>query len=66
MPTLNSKEYVAKGGNHCPCCNGVDICGGPIEIASGGAAQEVTCNQCFASWTDVYQLTGYTDLEEPE
>jgi hypothetical protein len=41
-----------------------DIEGGSIEIDAAGASQSVRCNDCGATWVDVYSLVRYEDLEK--
>ena len=60
---LSDADYVKTKGNHCPRCRGVQIQGGEIEIGGKEAVQEVTCSDCGASWSDIYALVGYEDLE---
>lgn len=63
--SLDQEKYVELGGCRCPSCESdVHISGGECEIMEGGAFQEITCNECDATWTDQYTLTGYSDLEE--
>lgn len=64
MNTSN-EEYVAKGGNCCPNCGSTQLTGGPISVDGIQAIQEVFCNNCGASWADVYDLVGYTEMEVP-
>lgn len=64
MAKLTSSEYVEAGGAICPVCESNDIEGGPVEIDIGVAQQYCTCLNCDASWRDLYDLTGYDDLEE--
>lgn len=63
---LTPREYAARGGVVCPACGGSDVSGDSVEIDAGGASQSVSCDDCDATWVDVYKLTGYTDLEVPE
>lgn len=48
---------------HCPHCGSEDVEGGEVNVDAGGAWQEVTCNECGATWNDVYKLTGFSELE---
>lgn len=59
---LTDAEYVAKAGTVCPGCHSEQIEGGSIEVDLGTATQPMTCNDCGAEWTDVYQLTGFSNL----
>ena len=68
LGSLNSKEYAAKGGVHCPYCygNGIET-DGNVEIVVGMAWQDMSCIDCNAEWRDEYSLTGYsTDGEDDE
>ena len=50
-------------GTSCPNCEDDDIEGDAIDIDDGFATQGMWCNNCEATWTDVYKLQGYRDLE---
>lgn len=63
-PILTDEEYVAKAGNACPVCHENMTHGGDLEVAGRTASQSVTCLLCGATWADVYQLVGYSDLEK--
>lgn len=65
MPQLTPPEYVATGGTICPNCRGCDIEGAEVNIDGGSASQQVTCNECKATWLDVYKLIEYDYLETP-
>ena len=55
-------EHEDNGGTHCPGCNSDMIEGGPGEFGLQ-ASQERTCNNCGASWYDIYRLEGYTTFK---
>lgn len=55
---LTQKEYL-ENPNHCPKCGGENIIGNEVTIESGAAFQFVGCNDCDATWTDVYVLSRY-------
>lgn len=63
---LTNKQYVKKGGNCCPFCGSTNIEGEGVDVQEGSAQQEVTCQDCFASWFDEYNLVGYTIINGPE
>ena len=63
MTTLTDAEYVATLGTRCPVCQSTRLDGGFVEIDGATASQEIRCMNCGASWTDIYTLTGYTDLD---
>lgn len=58
MPMTNV-EYVAKGGAVCPICGSHSIQGGFVSIDISVASQDCSCDECEATWTDSYSLTGY-------
>ncbi len=60
---LSDEEYVKKGGGVCPKCHSSEIEGGSVEIDGACASQGVNCLACEATWTDVYHLAGFIDLE---
>lgn len=60
------REYVAGLGCLCPVCKSTDIEGGSVEIDAGTASQEVHCLNCDASWKDLYDLTGFANLDTTE
>jgi transcription elongation factor Elf1 len=41
---------------NCPVCGFDQVDGGSVEIDGTQARQSVTCLECDASWTDVYEL----------
>ena len=59
---LTDKEYLAKSGTICPVCKGDNIEGSSIEVSCNYAFQEITCNDCYSSWVDHYELMGYDEL----
>ena len=64
---LSNQEYLLKRGQICPVCRDRDgLSGGFIEVDIDQASQDVTCYSCGASWTDVYTLSWYKDLQEGE
>jgi hypothetical protein len=64
---LTPDAYAAKGGHACPACGGRDLASGRIDIPGG--VQYLTrlaeCENCGATWTAVYELTGYEGLSVP-
>ena len=51
-------RYIEQGGVKCPFCNNDDITGSSVEIDSGMATQEVSCETCCETWMDLYSLVG--------
>lgn len=46
-----------------PKCRSLDITGDSVEVDSGGASQDVSCNVCDSTWTDVYKLDYVENIE---
>lgn len=61
------EEYLAHYGAHCPSCGEMsDVTGSRFEIDGENCWQEVMCDNCNSTWTDIYALIGYVDLEKKE
>jgi hypothetical protein len=59
------ENYLATGGSACPVCGSTSCTGtGGVEIDTGGAWQNIECEDCGATWQDQYKLTRLEDLEE--
>jgi transcription elongation factor Elf1 len=58
------KAYL-ENSSSCPFCGESDIEGSSVEIDSGGAWQNIDCNNCGAKWQDVYTLTDIIVTHEP-
>lgn len=64
---MSNREFVKLGALQCPFCRSWKIEGsGDSEFGDEYAVNEVTCHDCWASWTDDYKLVGYTVIDEPE
>ena len=55
------KDYIVKGGLHCPFCGSSEITAGVFEGEATG--QRVECENCHKEWWDIYKLV---DIEEIE
>jgi transposase-like protein len=63
--TDEQKEiYLSSGGVICPFCESTDIFGGAVELDSGIAWQEISCESCGKKWRDCFKLTGIEEVEE--
>jgi len=61
---VDSSDY---DGNECPHCKSTDIEGGHIEGQGADQASfDLTCTDCGSTWTEWYDLTGYTNLVTPD
>jgi len=50
--------YVQHKGLNCPCCGSENFSGSEWNADAGYATQEMGCDDCNATWDDVYDLTG--------
>lgn len=58
-------KYLTGAGEFCLKCGySGDIDGGTVTIEGGKAFQPVLCTHCGAEWTDVYVLSGVTEVQE--
>ncbi len=53
---MTKKQAQVYTGKCCPVCGCGDIEGGPVEIESPLALQEMSCPECEEEWTDIYRL----------
>lgn len=51
-----AKADYLQSPNHCPFCDSEDISAGKEFPESGTLYQEVDCNNCNETWTEVYKL----------
>lgn len=63
---LPPAEYARRKGGFCPVCGSLEIEGESWEPKDNVVTQDVSCSECYASWTDTYRLFNYYDLETPE
>ncbi len=57
-----NQEYISSRGIECPACGGPPAMAGPLEAELDAIWQNCSCDDCGATWTDVFELTGYRDL----
>lgn len=60
---LSQKAYVKASGCICPACRKSNVSADHPEIDGSVVWVNVSCQDCDAQWTDVYELTGYSNLE---
>lgn len=61
---MSDTQYVATGGNACPVCGSKHYVEAEDAEADGDSAScKVDCVNCGSSWTDVYTLSGISDLD---
>ena len=66
-PQLMAPEaYVKHYGGGCPACRSGQIEGDSFDSEAAQVWQRLRCLACGASWTDIYRLQGYEDLELPD
>ena len=60
---MNVSDYVKVGGNKCPHCQSHDIQAESPDFDGSQIYCDVVCNSCNATWTDVYRLDAYGNLD---
>ena len=58
-------DYLANCGQKCPHCDYRELTGRAIEVDGVTAWQPVSCEDCGASWQDIYKLTHFANLVVP-
>ncbi len=58
------REYLESRGLRCPHCGGKNLESySPPETPSDMTIEQTTvCLDCLMDWTDIYTLTGFTEL----
>ena len=57
-------NYIAEMGLHCPNCRSSKLNDTePLDLELGVAYQHISCNDCGASWEDIYTLNGISNLK---
>lgn len=59
-------DHVDNHGQQCPCCKSDEIEGGSMNFDAGTISQKVSCITCRATWWDVYNLVGLTEIRHGE
>lgn len=62
LTTAQKRSYLRSGGS-CPYCRSESITGESVDIEGKHASQEVTCQECFRTWRDIYRLAGVEDID---
>lgn len=61
---INGAAAAPHDNAHCPVCGSSHVSGDFISIDEGCATQGCTCEECSASWTDVYLFDRCADIEK--
>ena len=57
-------RYIRNCGSMCPNCGGSNVeSTGNLEADGNVATVNIQCNNCHSTWTDIYSLTAFTDLD---
>lgn len=67
MTTLTKEQrdtYLAHGGQYCPVCGSSELDTGAFRADENYAWRSVGCENCGASWEDVYTLTFIAPTED--
>lgn len=57
-------EFIAADGGICPVCRSKEIQGDSVDIDGGIAEQQVSCDECHATWVVEYRLERFRDVED--
>jgi hypothetical protein len=60
---IGPRQYMAQGGSICPACGSEDMEANRLEADGSHASGDVECGGCGSTWKDVFELSGYADLE---
>jgi hypothetical protein len=61
MNTEQAKKYLASATASCPVCNSKNIEGGSFDSENTQVWQHISCKNCQARWTDIYELAEVAD-----
>lgn len=54
--------YIENEGTVCPFCKEGDLAGDEIDIQGNVAVQSVRCQNCDATWCDIYARVDITEV----
>ena len=61
---MTNDEYVKHEGLSCPSCGGPDVTAcGYAQMGTDKIRSSARCPDCGSSWTDIYVLVGFENLE---
>lgn len=63
LPVRQGK-YIDDKGLICPECGRAGVNMDEIESQEYGASADCDCSFCGATWTDIYELAGFDNLEK--
>lgn len=64
MTSTPQEMLAAALRNECPLCGSHEITGGHVEVETGQAWQQVTCDRCGARWNEIYNIAGVELLDD--
>lgn len=64
---MSPEAYRYADGSICPACEGTDLAHGRYDATHPDTVtRRWGCETCRATWTAVYELTGYEGLQRPQ
>ncbi len=66
ITAADAKKYVEQGGVVCPFCGTIDISAGRFDASDCVAWSNVECQECGATWQDIYRLDRMEVRETPD
>jgi transcription elongation factor Elf1 len=61
MTREEALKYLKSDGTVCPLCGSNDISACELEAESSEVIQEVNCEACGGSWSDIFKLAAVAD-----
>lgn len=65
FPEYTADEYRLDNGNHCPNCGSEKVVSTDTKILFYRIIRYCRCDDCYATWDEVFRIVGYENLETP-
>ena len=61
---MGQQAYVLNNGDLCPNCRGDDVNEGTVFFEGECCYRTMYCIECQHDWTNLYNLGGYSDVND--
>lgn len=65
FPEYTPEEYRLDDGKHCPNCGSEKVFMQDIKSLDYRIIRYCNCDDCNATWDEVFRIVGYENLETP-
>ncbi len=65
LAEITKQSYLRGGGGNCLFCHSTDMAGDKLKADGSWMSNDIECNNCGATWTDVFNLGDVTDIKLP-